>query len=468
MVPNSRFNERGLKLNTGINKSFGEFALYYDYNRMKLGMTLDNAIPLITSNSRTNEYWFQDLTNHLITLKNTAFINEFKLKLNVSYQLNTRKLQESAVADEHTEVHMQLNTFFCELKVYVPTSKKQDLIFGFQGMNKQNENFDAPVHVLPDFTSHDFSVYSLYQRDFGGRIHFQGGLRYDLRNIIIPEQKKTAHSHEDGHEEEPEELMPDLRKEYSNFSGSIGATFELTDHILLRANYASAYRTPNIAELSQDGMHGNRYEQGDRNLLSQRSNEIDLSYHAHTKYITFDIAGFYNRVDNYIYLSPTADTLDDGDQIFRYMQKDAHLYGIETGFSVKPFSFFQVKLSYAYLVGEKLDGEALPFIPQNKIKSGIILTHSKLYFLKDINFSVSGNYAFEQNNPALFEAKTSDYFLLNASLGFTVPVFKQALKFSCNVHNLLDTAYYDHLSTLKTLGYHNMGRSFSISMGLVF
>jgi len=467
-VPNSRFNEEGLKVNAGINKSFGKFALFYDYNRMKLGMTLDHAIPLIEGNSKNNEYWFQDLTNHLITLKNTAFINEFKLNLNLSYQLNTRKLQESVIEPKHTDVHMQLNTLFYELKVYFPTNELQDIIFGFQGASKRNKNFDAPIHVLPDYSNYDFSVYSLYQRDFGKDIHFQAGLRYDLRNIYIPEQEKTSHSHEEGHEEETEELMPELRKEYSNFSGSIGSTFELNEHLLFRVNYASAYRTPNIAELSQDGMHGNRYEQGDRNLNSQRSHEVDFSIHSHSKYITFDIAGFYNRINDYIYLSPTADTASDGDNIYRYTQENAHLYGIETGFSVKPWSVFQFKLSYAYLVGEKLDGEALPFIPQNKINGAILFTYSKLSFLKELNLSISANYAFEHYQPAIFETSTEDYFLLNASFGFTIPMFRQAIKFSCNAHNLMDTKYYDHLSTLKSLGYYNMGRNFSFSMSIPF
>jgi iron complex outermembrane receptor protein len=467
-VPNSRFNEYGVKLNAGINKSFGRAVLYYDYNRMKLGMILDHAIPLIETNSRKNDYWFQDLTNHLITLKNTAFVNDFKLNLNLSYQLNTRKLQESVVAPEHTEVHMQLNTLFYELKVFAPTSKKQDIIFGLQGRNQRNENFEAPVHVLPDYTSYEFSVYGLYQRDFGDKVHFQTGLRYDLRNINMPEQIKTSHSHEEGHEEQPTELMPEFRKEYSNLSGSIGATFELSEYLLLRTNYASAYRTPNIAELSQDGMHGNRYEQGDRDLLSQRSHEGDLSIHVHSKHITFDIATFYNHVDNFIFLSPTADTLDDGDEIYRYMQENAHLYGVETGFSIKPWSFFQYKFSYAYLVGEKLNGDPLPFIPQNKLNNSIVFTYSKLSFFKDINLSLSGNYAFEQNNPALFETKTGDYFLLDASLGFTIPISKQAIRFGLNAHNMLDAEYFDHLSTLKPLGYYNMGRSFSFSLSYLF
>ena len=215
-------------------------------------------------------------------------------------------------------------------------------------------------------------------------------------------------------------------------------------------------------------MHGNRYEQGDRDLNSQRSHEVDFSIHSHSKFVTFDIAGFYSKVNDFIYLSPTADTLSDGDEIYRYLQENAHLYGIETGFSIKPWSVFQFKLSYAYLVGEKLDGEALPFIPQNKINSAILLTHNKLAFMKDLNMTISANYTFEQSNPALFETKTEDYFLLHASLGFTIPVFKQEVKFACNAHNLMGTKYFDHLSTLKTMGYYNMGRSYSFSISIPF
>ena len=75
-------------------------------------------------------------------------------------------------------------------------------------------------------------------------------------------------------------------------------------------NFAAAYRTPNLAELTSNGQHELRYEIGDNNLVPENAYETDLSIHYHRDNFTFDIAGFYNIINNYIFISPTGDTTD--------------------------------------------------------------------------------------------------------------------------------------------------------------
>ena len=40
----------------------------------------------------------------------------------------------------------------------------------------------------------------------------------------------------------------------------------------------------------------------------------------------------------------------------------------------------------------------------------------------------------------------------------------QPVEFGIFAGNILDKAYYDHLSTLKDMGYCNMGRNFSFRL----
>ncbi len=215
-------------------------------------------------------------------------------------------------------------------------------------------------------------------------------------------------------------------------------------------------------------MHANRYEQGDRDLKSQRSYESDLSTHYHSKYFSFDIATFYNRVNNFIYLGPTNRKTPEGDKIFKYMQNHANLYGVEASFTIRPSSFINADANYAYLLGEDENGNALPFIPQNKIRTNINLTINDLSVFSKVNFSVGAIYAFSKDNPARFESKTDDYFIMEASLACTLPVSKQNIELSINAHNLLNAKYFDHLSTLKPLAFYNMGRNFSFSIKVPF
>ncbi len=473
-VTNSRFNNTSVKLNAGISKNFGKVELYYDYNKMALGMTVPPALQIVKNHQRNNRYWFQDLNNHLLVLKNTFFVKEFKINLNLSYQMNDRKLQKSIVDPQTTMVHMNLNTLMYELKVYLPTIGSSHIIVGLQGTNQENNNNKAPLHVLPDFNNNTFALYGLYQRDFGKKIHFQTGLRYDIKNIFVPDQYSTSHSNTGNSKNNEQENNNDdgkileLKPHYSNLSGSLGATYNVGKKLLLRANFASAYRTPNMAELTQNGMHANRYEQGDINLKSQRSYESDLSTHYHSKYIRFDVATFYNRVNNFIYLSPTNEQTEHGNKIFKYMQNQANLYGIETTFTIRPSSFINIDASYSYLLGEDNNGNTLPFIPQNKIRTNIKFNINELDSFTEVNLSVGATYAFAKNNPSLFESKTDDYFTIKASVACTLPILNRKVKLSINGHNLLNTKYFNHLSTLKPLGFYNMGRNFSFSIKVPF
>ncbi|MDZ7774207.1 MAG: TonB-dependent receptor [Bacteroidales bacterium] len=162
------------------------------------------------------------------------------------------------------------------LKYHFPSQGDAVYLAGIQGAFKENENGEAPNRVLPDHTSNDIALYTLIQYPFSEKLHFQAGVRGDARTIDIPEQEASGHSHdEEAHEEEEEEHLEAFGEAYQNFSGSAGLTYRLNPKLLFRANLSSGYRTPNTAELSQEGIHGIRYERGNRALNSQRNYEAD-------------------------------------------------------------------------------------------------------------------------------------------------------------------------------------------------
>ena len=459
-VPNSRFNTTFVKVNTGINRTYGKFAVRYNFDRMKLGLTIPPAINLNHDNTNNNEFWFQDLSNHFIASNNTLFLNNVKIDFNLAFQQNNRKLQGDENNPFFTMVNMKLNTFNTELKSYFNINPKSEIIFGLHSMYQDNKNETAPQHVLPDYKLNDFSLYSLWKNKRSENLTLQLGFRYDLRFINIPEQLKSGEPTES-------EYLNKLNTNYGNLNGSLGATYRIKERILFRANIASAYRTPNIAELTQNGMHGNRFEQGNRDLIPQKSIESDLSLHYHAQHFIYDLAGFYNQINNYIYLSPTNDTSTNGARIYRYAQNNASIYGFETGIEYRKHPF-SVKISYSYLRGEQKNGENLPFIPQNKLNTNFYFHQKQLAFLHEIKFNISGVYAFAQNNPAMFETNTEAYFVFNSSFDFNLPVKNQNITFNLFVNNIFDVAYYDHLSTLKEIGYYNTGRNFGIGIRYLF
>ena len=53
---------------------------------------------------------------------------------------------------------------------------------------------------------------------------------------------------------EDEPTKKSIDTDFGDFSASLGATYNLNEKVLLRANYASVFKTPNITELTQNGI----------------------------------------------------------------------------------------------------------------------------------------------------------------------------------------------------------------------
>ena len=457
VVPNSRFNQKTVKAFTGVHSKRGVTKLFYNYDQFKLGLVIPPAISLVAGkNGRKNDVWYQDLDNQMVALKNTRFAGNSKFNFDLSYQRNHRLLQTSDLLDEKKQVDMLLQTVTGEAKDFVTFSDRHKAIFSLQAMYQQNANGEADQHVQPDFSMYDLAGVSIYKFT-GDKLSSQIGLRLDYKNIQVPKQPKPIHDHSGT--VHPTEYIAPFDKNYFNVSASVGATYPISERLLLRGNLASAFRTPNLAELMQDGAHANRYERGDRNLKPQRNYELDVSGHYHTEQFVFDLSAFYNQIQNYIFLSPTHDTVPGGHDLYVYQQTHASLHGMETGFQYLPLKWLDLHVDYSFLVGIQKDGTYLPFIPQSKTEAGIRLTHPKSNRLPKAYFSLDGIYAGKQQHPGQFETETDGYFLLNSSIATDLELPFGKINVQLGGNNLLDKKYNDHLSTIKDLPYFNIGRN---------
>lgn len=468
-VPNSRFNAASAKAFTGHTGSRSTTRIGYEYQKQQLGMAEDEALPLITERGRKTEIWYQDLDHHFLSARTKLYYDRWKVSLSGAYQFSHRRLYGSDLSPEFKLVDMKLHTLLYEARTTFTKTDRSEFTLALQGMNQFNRNGEAPEHVLPDYSLNDLSLFGMVQHDFNRRWYIQVGLRFDNRFINVPEQEKAGHGHgvpDQGLEED--ELLEELIRYYGNFSGSLGATYRITQDLLLRLNMASAYRTPNIAELTQDGTHALRYEQGNRNLQSQRNIESDLSMHYHKGFLMLDLGGFYNYILDYIHLSPTMDTTNDGNKIYRYLQQDARLYGLEAVAEVLPLKWLNILAGYSRVTGIQSDGENLPFIPQSKLRLETGFVWKKEKALSEFHFMAGTTIAFYQDHPSAYETPTPGYVLLYASAGAVFKAGSQKILLDVTANNLLNTDYIDHLSLLKDLGYYNMGRDLTVSLRIPF
>lgn len=470
IVPNTRFNRNSIKINTGLIRKKSTYKIIYQYSSDKLGLAIEPAIDLVNSNERKNDIWYQDLTDHLLISQNKFFLNKLRLDLNFAYQLNNRKLNGSEFTDPFTQVDMNLSTFSFCVKGKYQFNEKFKLIVGTQNFTQKNTNQGAPNRILPDANIFDISAFSLAQYKVENVFVLEAGLRYSFKSIHVPLQEPSGHSHEEEEHGEDDDDLISYDGNFSNLSASLGANITLNKNMLIRLNLASAFRSPNLAELTQQGIHGTRYEVGNPNLTNQQNLEADIGFHLHTKHTTLDLSAFYNNIYNYIFLSPTIDTTDEGYKIYEYDQTPSVIYGAEAMLHIHPhpIHWLHIESSYSYIIGNKESGENLPLIPANNFKLDFMFTKDKLNVLSNTYFKIGFKYAFDQNKPSEFETPTDAYFLLNMGLGTEIKISNQLVLIDLSATNLLNETYFDHLSTLKDLGYFNMGRSINLSVKIPF
>jgi len=453
-LPNSRFKEVSTKANIGYNASLGSFRLYYDYNQENLGMVEEEALEGIHNRGRNNDIFYQRLNTHLLSSQNRLYLGATKLDLNAAYQ-NTG-LTHFGEANEY-ELQMQLATLTYEAKLQLPSNSKSAYIFGFQGIHQENTNLNnRETILLPDAHINNYSGFGFFQQAFG-RLNFQTGIRYD---------NKTLNSQAVGSSTNSDTYREALDKNYDSFSGSLGFTYNPIDELFFRSNLATAYRTPNLAELTSNGPHEAIYELGDDKLQPEKSMEFDLSAHWHKNQFTMDLAGFYNRINDFIFQSPTGETSQVGTNIYRYRQSDSKLYGGEAGLHVHPgvLPWLHFESTYSWVIGRQLSGDYLPFIPAHKLNFELRGEREHLVFLQDAFTELHAHYALSQDRPAPEETATASYHLYDISFGGTLQTWSQPLIVSLSVNNLLDAKYVDHLSTLKEVGGFNPGRNFILSL----
>ncbi|MFA9389035.1 MAG: TonB-dependent receptor domain-containing protein [Prolixibacteraceae bacterium] len=458
-VPNSRFNELSFKAITGFTDKIGTFKLFYDFNKQKLGLVEDEAIEAITERGRGNDIWYQNLNTHLLSSQNKLYFGQYKLDINSAFQ-NTELIHVGDI--DVIELQMKLATLTYEAKLHLPSNKNSEYTLGFQGFNQSNTNTnDRETILLPDATTNNYSAFGLMQLSLHSKLKIQTGLRYDYKTISTLAVGL------------PSELISyraPVDKDFGSFSGSIGLIYTVSEKLLFRTNYAASYRTPNLAELTSNGPHELRYEIGNNALVPENAYESDVSMHYHGDNFTFDLAAFYNRVNHYIFISPSGETTASGMPVFRYLQANSNLYGGEAvlHYHPKEVKWLHSECSFASVVGKQESGAYLPFIPAHKLRLELRAEKDKLMFLQDAFVSLTSLTAFDQNNAAPDETPTVGYSLFDINLGGNLNIGTQKIMVSIAGNNILDKKYIDHLSTLKEVNLYNPGRNIALSLKIPF
>jgi iron complex outermembrane receptor protein len=468
-VSNTRFKEKDLKLGVGLSETNFSSELRYNYNNSLLGLT--EGIGEQTRETDM-ESPYQEIDNHIISLHNHIFFNNSKMDIDLGYIINDRKEfeehedhDEEETEEEHEEhaegeaaMSLKLKTFSYNTKYHLPKFGKIEALIGVQGMLQTNENFGEEI-LIPDATTNDIGAFATANYEWNNHT-FQAGIRFDNRSI-------STERHEVEHEDEIHIFEP-IDKSFNSFSASFGYKTTLFNKINTRFNISSGFRAPNLAELTSNGVHHgvNRFEVGNSGLSNEKSLQLDLSLEYGSDHFELFANGFYNNLNDYIYLFPTGEIEDDA-PVFEYQQENAKLYGGEFGLHLHPhpLDWLHLRSSFEMVIGEQDNGNYLPLIPANTFKNTLSADFSFDGFQQGY-ISLSAHTFLKQDKVSIFETPTNGYTLVNFGLGGDVMLGKHKVNTSLSITNLFDEEYINHLSRLKSDGILNPGRN--IVLGFSF
>jgi iron complex outermembrane receptor protein len=374
------------------------------------------------------------------------------LKVNAGVQSNQRAEDEGG---GEISLNMHLFSLLQSARWEKYISPKTMIVFNQQATYEKNTNYGKRI-IIPDAHMLEGNL-SGFVRHSGDKLVLEGGLGITYRQV------KTLRT---GRLNGPTAINQPFNVGFPAFNAMAGFSYNPSHSINIKSNVATGVRGGNLAELASEGLHEGsfRYEIGNPNLKPEQNITTDLTIEVTKSKWFLSVSGFYNHFNNYIYLTPTADTFQGLFQIYRYVQQDANLYGGEIIGIYKPSKNLQLRESFAATEGITDSKGYLPFIPAWRSQTSVRFERNLSHSLRDFFVEPEFEYVFAQDKPAQFETSSPDYGLVHLYSGCSWYVNDHAFVFGLGIRNLLDKTYADHLSRLRYFGINNQGINVVLSL----
>jgi iron complex outermembrane receptor protein len=381
------------------------------------------------------------------------------------------------------------------------------LTTGVNGTYEIENNFAEPPapyigdFEIPDYTDFQIGGYGIAEKDFKN-LTLSGGLRYDVSNFIgqsmyllntgTPQQTVVPAGTPGANRQ-----FEGFNNTYSGWSGSIGASYQLRGNNYVKLNIAKSFRPPAINELTSNGQNigSNAVQLGNLDLKPEQGYQVDLAYGNSGRDISFELDGFYNHINNFIFGDRT-DSVSGGLPVYQFVSSNtAIITGVSGYFNIHPAGIKWLEIDngltylYTYLPNSTDSTNHIPWIPAPHLTTEVKFTGKdrKSSVLRRTYIKFGQEKYWGQNDiySALYtEIPSAAYTLFNAGAGtdFVNPKTGRLLcSFYLNCTNLTNIAYADHLNlaqyflsyngqiatvTRQSQGIYNMGRN--VSFKLVF
>ncbi|MEN0052939.1 MAG: TonB-dependent receptor [Mucilaginibacter sp.] len=524
------YQEKDARVMVGVNKSWGysyfNASVFDDEQDIPDGsrdsltrkftkqITEDDAFRPIVPESELNSYKIPTLHQHVQLYRiynNSNFIlGNGNLLVNLGYQFSHRREYTHPEDGDIAGLNLHLSTYTYDVKYNFNMGKGYETTFGVNGQYQNNTIGDATDFPIPAYHQFDIGPFFVVKKSYG-KLDLSAGARFDVRSFknnaayvdTIGGPKGFPGLYTGSNPATAPNVVSQFdafSKTFSGFSGSLGATYNVSDAFLFKGNIARGFRAPSIAEISANGPDpGSQiYHIGDKNFKSEFSLQEDIGAFLTLPNISASVELFNNDISNYIYQQQVlgADgtpVYTQGYTTFTYVQSKAKIYGGEVNVDLHPISWLHFENSLSLTYGEnKGNGgkvadslKYLPFIPP-------LHTHSELRGnfkgsignIKSIYvFAGFDHYSAQNRFFAAYgtETATPGYNLLSAGFGGNIvnKAGQPVLKLFVEGTNLANVNYQSNMSRLKYFdnpnvpdgirpGIFNMGRNISFKVVVPF
>ncbi|MEA1983274.1 MAG: TonB-dependent receptor, partial [Campylobacterota bacterium] len=347
---------------------------------------------------------------------------------------------------------------------------------GFEGFSKEQTLNQGKL--APSADEEGVSLYLFEEADYDAWI-VQVGLRYDQKSVKAPLDGNNAYFVNNGIFD-----TTNNSKDFSGFSGSLGATYRVASNWNVAGNLAKGFRAPSIFELYAGGVHGGvqAFQLGNPELNAENTLGADISIRYKDKKTKASLSVYHTNISDYIYLANTGNirTLNPGtpNEIklneMQNRQTDATMQGLELSADSFVTDSTNIEGALELIKGrDTTNGSQLTMMPANNLKLAIHQYAGPSKFSIDMKYVAAQNVAgahepFSQYNDKPFgTADTKAYTLWGAGYSADIKMGKENAKFAIKVTNLFNTEYRDFLDTYK--GYSlGMGRDISFTLMVPF
>ncbi len=367
------------------------------------------------------------------------------------------------------------------------------LTTGVNGTYEFEKNLPAPPapyvadYEIPDYTDFEMGGYGILEKSFKN-LTLSGGLRYDVTNFIGKEMVVGRVTQFTG-----------FKNIYSGWSGSLGASYQLPGNNYLKGNISKSYRAPAINELTSNGLNigSNAVQLGNIHLGAEQGYQLDLIYGKNGRDISFELDGFYNHIDRFVFADRT-DSVSQGYPVYQFVSTNtAILTGVSGYLNIHPAGVKWLEVDngltylYSWLPHTTDSTDHLPWIAAPHLTTVIrFRLNDRLHSILRGTYWQVGQakyWAQREIYSALYtELPSAAYTLFNAGFGtdFVQPKTGRVIcSLFVNGTNLTNLAYADHLNlaqyflshngqlvtvTRQSQGVYNMGRDISVKVVFPF